>query len=73
VCGKIYTVACSLCNTGDNVVWAFGGVYGPNDDRNRTELWDELAGRCHGVLEGDFNVVRFQARGQGLPAILQQW
>jgi hypothetical protein len=28
-----YTVACSLRNTGDNVVWAFGGVYGPNDDR----------------------------------------
>jgi hypothetical protein len=38
-----YTVACSLPNTGDNVVWAFGGVYGPNDDRDRRELWDELA------------------------------
>jgi hypothetical protein len=33
-----YSVACSLRNTGDNVVWAFGGVYGPNDDRERRVL-----------------------------------
>jgi exonuclease III len=33
-----YIVACSLHNTGDNVVWAFGGVYGPNDDRDMREL-----------------------------------
>jgi hypothetical protein len=39
-----YTVACSLRNTGDNVVWAFRGVYGPNDDRERRDLWAELAG-----------------------------
>jgi hypothetical protein len=42
-CVGRYTVACSLRNTSNNVVWAFGGVYGPNDDRDRRELWDELA------------------------------
>jgi len=25
-------------------VWAFGGVYGPNDDGERRLLWDEMAG-----------------------------
>jgi hypothetical protein len=25
-CVGRYTVACSLCDIGDNVVWAFGGV-----------------------------------------------
>jgi hypothetical protein len=35
---------CSLHNTVDNVVWAFGGVYSPNDDMDRRELWHELVG-----------------------------
>jgi hypothetical protein len=39
-CVGRYTVACSLRNTSNNVVWAFGGVYGPNDDGDRRELWD---------------------------------
>jgi hypothetical protein len=43
-CVGRYIVACSLRNTVDNVVWAFGGVYGSNDDMDRRELWDELAG-----------------------------
>ncbi len=43
-CVGRYIVTCSLHNTGDNVVWAFGGVYGSNDDMDRRELWDELAG-----------------------------
>jgi hypothetical protein len=34
-CVGRYTVACSLHNTDDNFVWAFGGVYGPNNDRER--------------------------------------
>jgi hypothetical protein len=28
----------------DLSVWDFAGVYGPNSDRNRRLLWDELAG-----------------------------
>jgi endonuclease/exonuclease/phosphatase family metal-dependent hydrolase len=63
VCGR-YTVACSFKNVNDNIVWAFGGVYGQNDDGDRRELWDELVGLmswwempwCFG---GDFNVVRY--------------
>jgi exonuclease III len=63
-CMEKYTVACSLCNTGGKVVWTFGGVYGPNDDRDRRELWDELAGlmswwEIPWLIGGDFNVVRF--------------
>jgi hypothetical protein len=30
-CVGRYTVACSLHTTDDNFVWAFGGVYGPNN------------------------------------------
>jgi uncharacterized protein YaeQ len=36
-CVGRYTVACSLCNTDDNAIWA-------NDDRDRRDLWVELAG-----------------------------
>jgi hypothetical protein len=28
----------------DHSTWAFSGVYGPNSDRDRMLLWDELAG-----------------------------
>jgi hypothetical protein len=46
-CVGRYTVACSLRNNDDNFVWRLvgeGGVYGPNDDGDRSVLWDELAG-----------------------------
>jgi hypothetical protein len=33
-----YTMACSFQNVEDHFVWAFGGVYGPNDDVERTIL-----------------------------------
>jgi hypothetical protein len=63
-CVGRYIVARSLRNTDDNVVWAFGGVYGPNDDRDMRELWDELAGlmswwEMSWCIGGDFNVVQF--------------
>jgi hypothetical protein len=59
-----YYMACSLQNMGDNFIWAFGGVYGPNDDAKMRVLWEELAGlRTRWVLPwclgGDFNIVRF--------------
>jgi hypothetical protein len=31
-CVGRYTLAVSLRNVDDNFLWAFGGVYGPNDD-----------------------------------------
>jgi len=63
-CVGRYTVACSLRNTDDNAVWAFGGVYGQNDDKDRRDLWVELAGlmswwEMPWCIGGDFNVVRF--------------
>jgi hypothetical protein len=39
-CVESYTIACSF----RNVVWAFRGVYGPNDDGEKRYLWDELVG-----------------------------
>jgi hypothetical protein len=69
-CMGRYTLACSLRNTDDNFMWAFGGVYGPNDDGERSILWDEMSGLmswwdmpwCFG---GDFNVVRFPSERSG--------
>jgi hypothetical protein len=80
-CVGRYTVACSLRNTGDNVVWAFGGVYGPNDDRDRNDLWIELA-RLMSLWElpwcigGDFNEVRFpseRSSGAGYSAAMEEF
>jgi hypothetical protein len=70
-CVGIYTIACFLRNTVNNVVWAFGGVYGPNDDVDRRELWDELAGMMSWwempwCIGGDFNVVRFPSERLGV-------
>lgn len=55
---------------GDNFEWAFSGVYGPNVDRERSSMWEELLGlyswwnlpRCVG---GDFNAVRFPSEQLG--------
>jgi hypothetical protein len=70
-CMGRYTLAVSLCNAEDNFLWAFGGVYGPNDDGERRVLWNEMAGLmswwdrpwCFG---GDFNVVRFPSERSGV-------
>jgi hypothetical protein len=40
------------------------GVYGPNDDKERRDLWAKLAGlmswwEMPWCIGGDFNVVRF--------------
>jgi hypothetical protein len=44
-CMGRYNLVVSLRNADDNFMWAFGGVYGPNDDgeRERRVLWDEMA------------------------------
>jgi hypothetical protein len=63
-CLGCYFMACSLQNVGDNFIWVFGGVYGPNDKVERRVLWEELAGlRTRWVVPwcfgGDFNIVHF--------------
>jgi hypothetical protein len=39
-----YVVACSFKSVIANVERVFVGVYGPNDDVERQDLWAELAG-----------------------------
>jgi len=34
------SVACSFRSVVDNVLWAFAGVYGPNDDFERRYFWE---------------------------------
>jgi exonuclease III len=73
-CVGRYTLAVSLRNVDDNFLWAFGGVYGPNDDGERRVLWNEMGGLmswwdrpwCFG---GDFNVVRFPSERSGVAQI----
>jgi hypothetical protein len=43
-CMGCYTLACSFENVEDRFEWVFGGVYGPNVDVERRDLWEELAG-----------------------------
>ena len=54
----------------------FTGVYGLNDNRERSIMWDELAGvhNWWGVswcVGGDFNVVRFPSERTGPVAFSQ--
>ena len=59
-----FTLSCKFRNVGDNLEWAFSGVYGPNSNSARGILWDELAGISNWwslpwCIGGDFNVVRY--------------
>jgi hypothetical protein len=77
-CVGRYTLAVSLRNADDNFMWAFGGVYGPNDAGEMRVLWDEMAGLiswwdrlwCFG---GDFNVVGFRVSDRKQVVFLLQW
>jgi hypothetical protein len=59
-----YTLACSFKNVEDQFEWVFGGVYGPNVDVERRDLWEELVGlmsvwEVPWCIGGDFHIVRF--------------
>jgi exonuclease III len=43
-CVGRFVVACVFRSVTENFEWAFAGVYGPNDDGIRRNLWDELGG-----------------------------
>ena len=54
----------------DQFEWAFSGVYGPQTDRERSLMWDELVGLASwwGIpwcVGGDFNVIRFPTEKLG--------
>ena len=55
---------------GDGFIWAYSGVYGPNDNILRGQLWDELIGiqqlwEVPWCYTGDFNIVRFPSEWLG--------
>uniref|UniRef100_A0A2N9IN79 DUF3752 domain-containing protein n=1 Tax=Fagus sylvatica TaxID=28930 RepID=A0A2N9IN79_FAGSY len=59
-----YSVSCKFQNVLDKREWAFLGVYGPQSNRERLLMWEELAGVAGWwgtpwCLGRDFNVVRF--------------
>ena len=66
-----HSVSCRFKNVGDNFEWAFTGVYGPNVDRERRLLWEEMSG-LHSwwnvpcCVLGDFIVVRFPMERLGV-------
>ena len=41
-----FSVSCMFKNVVDQFEWAFTGVYGPNSDKDRRLLWEELSGLC---------------------------
>ena len=65
-----YYVSCKFKNVSDQKIWMYSGVYGPNVDKERGLMWDELA-RIRSwwgvpwVVGGDFNVVRFPSERMG--------
>ena len=68
--GGRFSVSCKFKNVEDHFVWAFTSVYGPNSDRDRQLLWEELASihswwNVPGCIGGDFNVVRFPSERLG--------
>ena len=65
-----FSVTCRFKNVVDQFEWAFIGVYGPNFDRDKRLLWEELFGLCSWwnvpwCVGGDFNVVRFPSKRLG--------
>ena len=57
-----FLVSCRFRNVGDNFEWAFTGVYGPNVDREKRLMWEELAGlyiwwKLPWCVGGNFNAI----------------
>ena len=55
---------------GDGFIWACSGVYGPNDNNLRGQLWDNLIGiqqlgEVPWCYIGDFNIVQFHSERLG--------
>ena len=55
---------------GDGFIWVSIGVYGPNDNSVRGQMWDELVGiqqywDIPWFCIGDFNIVRFLSERRG--------
>lgn len=69
-CVGEFLVATLFKNVDDGWEWAFAGSYGPNVDRDRRRLWEELAGVYSlwdvlWCMRGDFNTIRFPSERLG--------
>ena len=65
-----FSISCKFRNVVDQKEWAFSGVYGPNINRERNTMWEELAGvvtwwGVPWVVGGDFNAIRFPSERLG--------
>uniref|UniRef100_A0A2N9IZD1 Reverse transcriptase domain-containing protein n=1 Tax=Fagus sylvatica TaxID=28930 RepID=A0A2N9IZD1_FAGSY len=65
-----FSVSCHWKSLVDGFEWVGTGVYGPNRDDSRSELWAELSEIRHQwsqpwCIFGDFNVVRFPSERRG--------
>ena len=65
-----FSVSCEFKNVGDYFEWAFTGVYGPNLNKRRRLMWEELTGLIRWwdlpwCLGGDFNIIRFPSEWLG--------
>jgi hypothetical protein len=70
VCQGNFMAACSFRNVDDGMEWAFAGVYGPNRDALRRQLWEELTGlmciwELPWCIGGDFDVTLFHNERSG--------
>ena len=59
-----FSVSCKFKNVIDQFEWVFTGVYGPNSDRERRNMWEDLFGLISWwdapwCVSGDFNVICF--------------
>jgi exonuclease III len=66
----LFSVSCKFRCISDQYEWAFSGVYGPQSNRDRRVMWDELSGLATWwgtpwCVGGDFNVIRFPSERSG--------
>ena len=65
-----FSVSVRWQSVGDGFTWACSGIYGPNDNNLRGQMWDELIG-IQQLWEvpwcdiGDFNIVHFLSERLG--------
>ena len=65
-----FSVSCKFKNVGDQFEWAFIGVYGPNLNKRRRVMWEELIGLISWwdlpwCLGGDFYIICFPSERLG--------
>ena len=66
-----FSVSCKFKNVGDQFEWAFTGLYGPNLNKRRRKMWEELTGLISWwdvlwCLRGDFNIICFPSERLGV-------